>query len=111
MRTFSRDMSGFSTAVAGLSGGVKRAPVRGCAIFRDVAEFAAGVAFHGLGLAIAGEVVRSAAFVAGRCAVSNSEAASESAESTTRTAGTTTSTRSRGGSWSCAGSRAVALKD
>lgn len=89
-----RDVAGFTTAVAGLTRGVERAAVRGRAIAGDVTKLAAGVALHGLSLAVAGEMVRSAALVAsGRTAAS--ESTPEAAESTTRSASATSNTSAR----------------
>lgn len=58
-------MAGLTTLVAGLTRSVQRAAIGGGTISRDVAELAAGIAFHGLCLAIAGKVVRATALVAG----------------------------------------------
>jgi hypothetical protein len=54
-----------SAAVASLSGGAQRTSVRSSAVSADVAELSAGVALHGLSLAVTGVVVGSAALVAG----------------------------------------------
>lgn len=59
------NMAGLTTLVAGLTRSVQRAAIGGGTISRDVAELAAGIAFHGLCLAIAGKVVRATALVAG----------------------------------------------
>lgn len=58
-------MAGLTTLVAGLTRSVQRAAIGGGTISRDVAELAAGIALHGLCLAIAGKVVRATALVAG----------------------------------------------
>jgi hypothetical protein len=61
------DVADLAASVAGLSLVVRqRTAVGRGAIPRDVAELAAGVALHGLRLAVAGVVVRPAALVAGR---------------------------------------------
>ena len=79
-----RDVAGFTTAVAGLSGCVERTAVGGSAVAGDVAKLAASVALHGLSLAVAGEMVRSTALVAS-CRATASKAAPEAA--TVRTTG------------------------
>ena len=60
-------------------------------------ELAAGVALHGLGLAIAGEVVRSTALVAGGRASAASEAAPEASIPSTGTASSTANSGAWGG--------------
>lgn len=60
-----RNVTGLTALVASLASGVQRATVGSGAVPRDVAELAAGVAFHGLSLAIPGKVVRTTALVAG----------------------------------------------
>ena len=59
-------MTGLGTLVADLAGGAQRPTVGSGTIARDVAQLAAGVALHGLSLAITGEVVGATALVAGR---------------------------------------------
>lgn len=54
-----------AAAVAGLASGRKRTAVGSSAVTGDVTELAAGVALHGLGLAVAGVVVGATALVAG----------------------------------------------
>ena len=67
LRTVLRNVADLSTPVARLASFVvDSAAVRGRAIARDVAQLAAGVALHGLGLAVASEVVGPSALVAGR---------------------------------------------
>jgi hypothetical protein len=58
-------VASLAALVASLSGSVERATTGGGAVAGDVSQLAASVALHGLGLAIAGKVVRSSAFVAG----------------------------------------------
>lgn len=59
-----RDVTGLAAAVAGLAGRVQGTAVGGGAVARDVTELATGVTLHGLRLAVAGVVVRTAALVA-----------------------------------------------
>jgi len=63
------DVSRLAALVARLSGGVQGTSIGSGAVARDVAQFATGIALHGLRLAIAGIVVGSATFVARRGAV------------------------------------------
>lgn len=79
-------MTSLTAAVASLASGVEGAAVRSGAVARDVAELAAGVALHGLSLAITGEVVGATALVAG----SRARAASEAAAATEGTGETAT---------------------
>ncbi|KAI1463917.1 uncharacterized protein F4812DRAFT_226819 [Daldinia caldariorum] len=58
-------MASFSALVARLASSVERTTIRCCAVSRDVTKFSTGVAFHGLGLAVPCEVIRSTAFIAG----------------------------------------------
>lgn len=60
-----RDVASLATLVAGLSSSVERTAIGGGAVARDVTQLAAGVALHGLSLAVAGKVVRTTALVAG----------------------------------------------
>lgn len=82
-------MASLATPVAGLASSVKRTAVRGRAVTGDVTELAAGVALHGLSLAVTSEVVRAAALVAAGSAATSetttaaSEATSEGSASTT----------------------------
>lgn len=66
-------------------------------------KLAASIALHGLSLAVAGKVVRTAALVASRCPVASKATAEPAAVATSswRTAGTTTNWRSVGG-WAVA---------
>lgn len=57
-------MTGLATLVADLAGLAQRATVGGGAVTRDVTKLAAGVALHGLGLAVTGEVVGTTTLVA-----------------------------------------------
>ena len=99
-----RDVAGFTAAVAGLAGSVEWAAVGSGAVTGNVSygksmalhrirttiltELAAGVALHGLSLAITGEVVRSATLVASSRASAASEAAPEASVTATGSAGT-----------------------
>lgn len=75
LRAITRYVTGLSTLIAGLAGSVEGAAVGSRAITGNVAEFATGVALHRLSLTIAGEMVGTAALVAG----SGARAASETA--------------------------------
>ncbi|KAI0473067.1 hypothetical protein GGR56DRAFT_597275 [Xylariaceae sp. FL0804] len=66
LRAVAGDMAGLAALVARLASGVERPAVRRGAVTRDVAQLAASVALHGLGLAVAREMVRAAALVARR---------------------------------------------
>jgi hypothetical protein len=93
LRAVLRDVADLTAAVACLAAIVERATVWSGAVARDVTELAAGVALHGLSLAIASVVVRSTTLVAGRGArntgISPAEAAAVAAtRSTSATAGT-----------------------
>lgn len=79
-------MASLTTLVAGLASSVQRAAVRGSAVTGDVTKLATSVALHGLSLAVAGKVVRSAALVAG----SGTGAAADEATTATISAETTT---------------------
>ncbi|KAI0420719.1 hypothetical protein F5X98DRAFT_15770 [Xylaria grammica] len=83
LRAISRDMAGLAALVAGLTGRVEGAAIRGGAIARDVAKLATGIAFHSLGLAVPGEMVGATALVAGRMARATGET---TASITTKTA-------------------------
>jgi hypothetical protein len=68
-------VAGLAALVAGLAGGVERTTVGGGAVARNVAKLAAGIALHGLSLAVTGKVVGATALVASRRARAASEAA------------------------------------
>jgi hypothetical protein len=88
-RAVAGDVASLGTLVADLTGGAEGAAVGGSAVARDVAELAAGVALHGLSLAVTGEVVGATALVAGRGTGVALEATAETAlETTTGTGGT-----------------------
>lgn len=59
-----RNVTGLATLVADLAGLAQRATVGGGAVTGDVTKLAAGIALHGLGLAVAGEVVGTTTLVA-----------------------------------------------
>lgn len=97
-----RDVTNFSTAVAGLAAlAVEWAAVWCRAIPADVPKLAAGVALHALSLAVACVVVWSAALVAS-CSAGHATAIAASETATTATEATSW--------WSTAGRRAVASK-
>jgi len=94
-------VTGLAAAVAGLARGVQWAAVGSSAVTGDVTELSAGVALHGLSLAIAGEVVGSTALVAHR-GTTAAKASTATGEATTWS----TSTTSDGsGTWSRAVTR------
>lgn len=84
-------MAGLGTLVTDLASGAEGAAVGGSAVTGDVAELAAGVALHGLSLAVASEVVGATALVAGGGARITLEPTTEALETTTGT-GRTSST-------------------
>jgi len=95
LRAVPRDVAGLAATVASLAGSVQRSAVGSGAVAGDVAQFAAGVALHCLGLAITSKVVGSTALVAGGRASAASETATETSSVTTtgRTASSTTHSR------------------
>jgi hypothetical protein len=98
--------------VADLTGGAEGATVGRGAVTRDVAELAAGVALHGLSLAVTGEVVGTTALVAGCGAGVAAESTAESTLETAASTGTATSGGTGRGSTSSgsSGVGAVALE-
>lgn len=94
-------MTGLGALVADLAGGAEGTAVGGSAVTGDVAQLAAGVALHGLGLAVTGKVVGATTLVAGRGAGETAKAAAAALEATAGSGGTA----STGGS----GAGAVAL--
>lgn len=93
-RAVAGDVASLGTLVADLTGGAEGTTVRSGAVTRDVAELAAGVALHGLSLAVTGEVVGTTALVAG-CGAG--VAAESTAESTLETTASTTGAAASGG--------------
>lgn len=89
-------MASLGTLVADLAGGAEGAAVGGSAVTGDMAELAAGVALHGLSLAVTGEVVGATALVAGRGARIALEATTETTLETTTGASRTASAGSGG---------------
>lgn len=76
-------MAGLRALVADLAGGAQGAAVGGGAFAGDVAELAAGIALHGLSLAVTRKVVGATALVAGgRTGVASIAATEATAEST-----------------------------
>lgn len=63
-RAVARNMASLPTAVAGLASSAQGTSVRCWAVLGDVSELAAGIALHGLGLAIPSKVVGTTALVA-----------------------------------------------
>jgi len=99
------DVAGLATPVAGLAGSVERAAVRGRAVTGDVTELTASVALHGLSLAVASEVVRTAALVAAGSAAAGETTAATGKATSEGSAGTTANR----GNGSSTGSRAAPL--
>jgi len=64
-RAIFRNMASLAATITSLAGRVQWTTVRSSAVARDVSEFTAGIAFHGLGLAITSVVVRASTLVAG----------------------------------------------
>lgn len=73
-----RDVAGLTAAVASLAGSVQWAAVRSRAVAGNVTKLAAGIALHGLSLAITGEVVGTTTLVASGRAALASETTTES---------------------------------
>lgn len=105
-------MASLGTLVADLTGGAEGAAVRCGAVPRDVTELAAGVALHGLSLAVTREVVRTTALVAGCGAGVAAESTAESTLETAASTGTAASGGTGRGSTSSgsSGVAAVALE-
>jgi len=78
-----RDVSGLPALVASLASSVERAAVGRRAVTADMPQLAAGIALHGLRLAVAGKVVRAAALVAGGLTSVADKAAAAMAEAAT----------------------------
>jgi len=95
LRALARDMSSLATAVAGLTSGGERTAVGRSAVARDVAELSTGVALLSLSLAVAGEVVRPAALVAGRGAIVGQAATGKVAVAASAGGGAAASARDR----------------
>jgi hypothetical protein len=75
-----RDVANLAACVAGPAGGVERTAAGSRAVARDVTELAAGIALHGLGLAVTGKVVGAAALVASSMAGTTHKAATAVSE-------------------------------
>lgn len=93
-------MTSLAAAVAGLASGVEGAAVRGRAVAGDVTELAAGIALHGLSLAVAGEVVWPTALVAGG-GTTASKSTPEAAKSSTGSASAAAHSSTRVGAVAC----------
>ena len=65
LRAITGDMASLTALVAGLASSVERAAVGGGAIPRNMSKLAAGIALHGLSLAVPSKVVGATALVAG----------------------------------------------
>lgn len=74
--------------VADFAGRAEWATVRGGTVAGDVAQLAAGIALHGLGLAVTSEVVGTTTLVAGCSARVAAKAAAETLVATTGTGAT-----------------------
>lgn len=74
-------MAGLTASVAGLARSVQGTAIGRGTIPRDVTELAAGVALHGLSLAVSGKVVGTTTFVASGGARPTSKSATEASES------------------------------
>lgn len=95
LRAVPRDVTGLAALVASLASSVKRATVGSSAVPGDVAKLAAGVALHGLSLAVTGKVVGATALVAssGTRATSETTTAVTTGEATAAHGGTTAKSR------------------
>lgn len=89
-------MTGLTALVAGLAGRVEGPAVGSSAVPRDVAELAAGVALHGLRLAVAREMVGAAALVASRRPGTAGEPATAESEAATAHGRTAAHVNARG---------------
>ena len=76
LRAVARNVTCLATTVTGLSGGVEWSTIGCGAVARDVTEFAASIALHGLRLTVTSEMIGSSALVAGSRARSTHIAAS-----------------------------------
>jgi hypothetical protein len=88
-------VSSLATLVTSLASSVEGAAVGSGAVPRDVAKLSAGIALHGLGLAISGEMVGATALVAGgrsRTTGESTAAAESTSESATTDGGSTGTT-------------------
>ena len=84
------DVAGLAAAVASLASSVEGTAVRSSAVARDVTELAAGVALHGLSLAVTGEVVGATTLVASRRTALTSEPTTEASVAATGSTSSTT---------------------
>jgi len=84
LRALAGDVTSLTAAVAGLTSGVEGTAIRRGAVAGDVTQLAAGVALHGLSLAVSGKVVWSTTLVAGSSAVDVGQTTAETTVSTTR---------------------------
>lgn len=91
------DVASLTALVASLASSVERAAVGRGAVARDVSKLAAGVALHGLSLAVASEVVGATALVASRRARAAGEATAAVTTSKSATAHRSTATHGTNG--------------
>ena len=87
------DVTSLATAVAGLASSVEGAAIGSGTVARDVSQLAAGIALHGLRLAVTSIVVRSSALVASRWTSTSSKSTTESSIPATRNASSTARAR------------------
>lgn len=71
LRAVSADVANLTASVAGLTRCVQRTTIRCSAVSGDVSKLAASIAFHGLSLTVAREVIRSTTLVARRRTISS----------------------------------------
>lgn len=95
LRAVTRDVSSLTALITSLASSVERTAVRSSAIPRDVTELAAGIALHGLSLAITSKVVGTTTLVASSRARTTSETttAVTTGEATTTHGSTTAHSR------------------
>lgn len=103
LRTVSGDVTSLATLVACLSRRVQGTAIGSGTIARNMTELPAGVALHGLGLAIASEVVRAAALVTGcRTRAAGEPSATRKPSSKSTTTHRSTATHGANGVRTCA---------
>lgn len=91
LRAVTRDVSSLTALVASLASSVERTAVRSSAVPRDVTELAAGIALHGLSLAITSKVVGTTTLVAsGRARTTSETTTAVATGEATTTHGSTT---------------------
>lgn len=91
LRAVTRDVSSLTALIASLASSVERTAVRSSTIPRDVTELAAGIALHGLSLAITSKVVGTTTLVAsGRARTTGETTTAVTTGEATTTHGSTT---------------------